>query len=112
MIDLNKALELGRDEEIKTSLAYAYSGRALAYSGQGRYQEAAADFARSVQDCPENAWVHYNHGLMYDKLGEQEKAAVCFELALELNEPPLNSRKRDKAKMYLTQTHPPATTDN
>ncbi len=99
--DLNMAIELGGENETRTNLAYALSGRALAYAGLERFEEAKADFLQSIRDCPENAWVHYNHGRVYDKLGEPAKAAYCFDLALVLDQPALPPRKRERARAYV-----------
>lgn len=108
LLDLNRAIELGIEEGVtRTHLAYAYSARALAHAGLGEYELAFQDFERSIRDCPENAWVHYNHGRAYHALGEQAKAALCFELALQLNDPPLTPRKRSRARAYLNR-HPPS----
>ena len=99
--DLNRALEIGKEDESPASLAYVLSGRALALAGLDRIDEAMRDFAQSIQDCPENAWVHYNHALTYHKMNEPEKARICFELALSLNDPPLPPRKRKRAETFV-----------
>jgi tetratricopeptide (TPR) repeat protein len=100
LADLDRAIELGIETENKVYLAYARSGRALALAGMDRFDEARTDFEASIADCPENAWVHYNHGRVYDKLGENRKAAVCFQLSLALEDPRLTPRKRERAKAY------------
>ncbi len=107
LMDLNEALSQGQ-QETRTHLAYALSGRALAHAGLEHLEEARADFAASIRDCPENAWVHYNHGRVYDKLGEPLKAAHCFELALALDEPSLTPRKRARAQAYVHKHLPEA----
>lgn len=105
LADLNRALELGKDEESASAMAYVRSGRGLALAGLDRIDEAMQDFARSIVDCPENAWVHYNHALTYHKLGEPEKAKVCFALSLALDDPPLPPRKRGRARSFVRQSN-------
>ena len=99
--DLNRAIDLESEGVPPRTLAYALSGRALAYAGLGRFEEATRDFASSIHNCPANAWVHYNHGLMHHQLGKADAAVVCFQLALELREPSLPPRKRDRARGYI-----------
>jgi len=99
--DLNRAIDLESQGVPPRALAYAASGRALAKAGLGRFEEAAQDFEFSIRNCPANAWVHYNHGLMYHQLGKPEAAVVCFQLALDLREPSLPPRKRDRARGYI-----------
>lgn len=79
------------------------NGRARALTGLGRLEEAAAEFETAVRLCPENAWVHYNHGLMYREMGEWTKAVVCFKLALVLDDPPLSTRRRIRAQAFVQQ---------
>jgi tetratricopeptide (TPR) repeat protein len=99
--DLNRAIDVESKGVPPRTLAYAHSGRALARAGLGRFEEAARDFEASIRNCPANAWVHYNYGLMYHQLGKPEAAAVCFQLALDLREPPLTPRKRERARGYV-----------
>ncbi len=101
LADLDRAIELGKNEESPASIAYVLSGRGLSLAGLDRIREAMQDFAQSIVDCPENAWVHYNHALTYHKIGELEKAKTCFALALALNDPPLPPRKRSRAEAFL-----------
>jgi tetratricopeptide (TPR) repeat protein len=99
--DLNRAIEHESRGVPPKTLAYALSGRALARAGLGRFEEAVQDFESSIRNCPANAWVHYNHGLMCHQLGKTDEAVVCFQLALELREPALPPRKRDRARGYV-----------
>lgn len=85
------------------------NGRARALSGLGRFEEAAAEFETAVRLCPENAWVHYNHGLMYREMGEWAKAVHCFKLALVLDDPPLSTRWRIRAQAFVQQVEAQST---
>ena len=96
--DLNRAIRADAGAGSTAVTAYALSGRALAYAGMGRFQEASADFEESIRNSPANAWVHYNHGLMYHQMGNSAAAATCFQLALKLDDPALPPRKRDRAE--------------
>lgn len=99
--NLDQALKLGQGSQSPAVLAYALSGRALAHFGLGHQDAANRDFEESIVNCPANAWVHYNHGLMYHHLAQPEKAAKCFELALNLSAPALSPRKRARAEAAL-----------
>ena len=99
--DLDRAIDVESQGVPPAAVAYAQSGRALASAGLDRFEEAERDFASSIHESPLNAWVHYNRGLMQHQLGKTEAAVACFRLALELREPPLPPRKRDRAKGYI-----------
>lgn len=99
--DLNEAVEIGESYGSRDCLAYSLSARALAFAGLDRLAEAHEDFQRSVELRPENAWVYYNQGLVYSHMESSEEAAVCFQLALSLDEPPLTPRKRQRAKAFV-----------
>jgi tetratricopeptide (TPR) repeat protein len=107
LADLDRAIQLESSSPNRVYLAYARSGRALALAGLDRFDEARDEFEASITDCPENAWVHYNHGRVYDKLGEHRKAAICFQLSLTLNDPCLTPRKRERARAYCEKHLPP-----
>ncbi|MFO7903412.1 MAG: tetratricopeptide repeat protein [Pirellulaceae bacterium] len=101
--DLNKAVEMQRDGESGSGLAYALNGRALAAAGLRRFDEARRDFQESIRLRPNNAWTHYNQGLLYRMLNDLPRAAESFRQALELEEPQLNKRKRKRAEAFLQQ---------
>ena len=103
--DLETAVELAEAFGNNECLAYSLSGRALALAGLNEIEKAEIDFRKSVATRPENAWVYYNQGLVYDKLGRPRDAAICFDLALALEEPPLPARKRQRARAYVAR-HP------
>jgi len=106
LADLERAIALGRKRAGKTGLAYAYNGRALALAGLGRLQEALRDFDRSLQDCPDNAWLDYNRGLVFHHLGRNREAAACFQQALDKTDPALPPKKRQRARGFLKRFAP------
>ena len=107
--DLDRAIELAtHDEEQEESfVAYALNGRALAKAGLERWDDALEDFDLSIQKCPENAWVQYNLGRMYELRGDRRSAVICFQMALVLGQPRLSPRQRERAQAYL-ERHKPA----
>lgn len=104
LADLNRAVNLGRKHGGKTGLAYAYNGRALALAGLGRMAEALRDFDRSLQDCPDNAWLYYNRGLVFHHQGRNREAAACFQQALDKTDPALPPKKRERARGFLKRS--------
>lgn len=103
LADLNRAIEMGEGAEGLIGLAFAYNGRGFALAGLERYEEAKRDFARSISACPDNAWVHYNQGLMFHKLGQEVEARDCFQHALTLDQPALTPRKRERAEGFIAR---------
>ncbi len=108
ILDLDRAIELAtNDEEQEESfVAYALNGRALAKAGLERWNDAIEDFDQSIQKCPENAWLQYNLGRMYDLRGDRRSAVICFQMALVLRQPRLSPRQRERAQAYLDRHRP------
>jgi tetratricopeptide (TPR) repeat protein len=77
--------------------AYARSGRAYAYGGVGQFDLALREFAGAEAVAPENSWLHYLRARCYDEMGEIERAAAGFSMALMVGAPPLNKPKREFA---------------
>ena len=101
--DLNRAVALARETGPSAGLAYSLNGRGRALTGLGRYEEAEQDFAESLRLKPENAWLHFNRGLLYLESGQPEKAATCFELSLNVASPALTPRKQARARGFLAK---------
>jgi tetratricopeptide (TPR) repeat protein len=106
--DLDRAVTLAQQAGAHVVLAYTLDGRALTHAGLGHADAAERDFRDSVAGCPENAWVYYNQGLVYHQQGEDAQAAVCFRLALTLDNPRLPPRKRDRARAFVARHTPSA----
>lgn len=101
LVDLHEAVRLAELFGSRECQAYSLSARALAHAGLDEFESANSDFQRSVEIRPENAWVYYNQGLVYDRMGNPREAAVCFNLALALDNPQLPPRKRQRARAYV-----------
>ena len=101
LTDLNEAVQMAEAFGSRECQAYSLSGRALAQAGLNELDKTRADFQRSINKKPTNAWVYYNQALVYEKMGKPHEAAVCFKLALALEEPPLPARKRERARAYV-----------
>lgn len=102
LLDLDEALDLCEDHDDDLR-AYLQNGRGLALTGLDRYEEATAAFERSIVGRPGNAWVHYNHGLLYVAQGQTPSAVLCFQLALRLTEPALRTGQRARALGFLNR---------
>jgi tetratricopeptide (TPR) repeat protein len=101
--DLNRALELAGDDPAPAAAAYPLCGRGLAHAGLEQYEDALRDLEESLRLCPQNAWAHYNLGLLYRQQGKLHQAAGAFRKALEADTPPLTARKRGRVKAFLAQ---------
>lgn len=60
--------------------------RGILYYDEGRFREAADDLARVVEIQPFNKEAHYKLGQAYQKLGENDKAAVHLSRSDELTQ--------------------------
>ena len=103
LVDLNQAVEMERQSDSQSGLAYALCGRDLAYAGLQQFEAAQRDFDESIHLRPNNAWVHYNRGLMFRMLDKLTQATEAFQHALTLDDPPLTKRKRERARAFLQQ---------
>ena len=67
-----------------SDLALAYSARALAYSVQGRYDQAIPDYDQSLALDPNSAIALNNRAWAYFKSGQPERGSTDVEKALAL----------------------------
>jgi tetratricopeptide (TPR) repeat protein len=81
--------------------AFARNGRAASYAGLGDFGRALEEFGKSVELCPENAWVYYNRAEAYQNYGDQKNAVENYKLALAKKRPKLTSLKRAHAETVL-----------
>lgn len=98
---LDRSVSLAREEDDLTGLAYSLNGRGRALTGLERFAEAEECFAESVRLKPDNAWLHFNRGLMYFAQQKMASAQACFELALCLDSPGLPPGKRIRAQGFV-----------
>jgi tetratricopeptide (TPR) repeat protein len=81
--------------------AFGRNGRAATYAGLGDFGRALEEFAKSVELCPENAWVYYNLAEAFQDHGDQKNAVENYKLALSKKKPKLTARKRTRAETAL-----------
>lgn len=98
--DYDKAIELDPDYD---NVDYAYNNRGFAYGSLGKYEQAFSDFERAIALNPDNAWVYYNRALIHIDMGQSTNAIPDLELALQLEGPPLDPKRRAKAEELLEQ---------
>jgi tetratricopeptide (TPR) repeat protein len=104
LADLQRAYQLILSKHhAPPAMAYILSGRGLAYTLLGRFDEASEDFGRSIELCPDNPWVHYRLGLLHNQLGDRRAAALCLRLSLHLEEPQVPPVYRRRAAAYLRE---------
>ena len=101
LVDLNQAVDMARQACQTIVLAYALNGRSLTLAGMERNEESKRDFDESARLCPTNPWVYYHRGIRKFHFNELADAKVLLELALELNNPPLSKRKKQRARIAL-----------
>ncbi|HTQ55600.1 MAG TPA: tetratricopeptide repeat protein [Bryobacteraceae bacterium] len=104
LTDLNRAIELAYEQDRASISAYSHSGRGLAHGGLGAYEEAFRDFSESISQAPDNAWVYFNRAVVYERMGQTDKARADYETALNKRTPPLNRWKREQAAARLRET--------
>ena len=81
--------------------AFARNGRAATYAGLGDFHRALEEFGKSVELCPENAWVYYNLAEAFQNQGDRKGAFENYKLALIKRKPKLPLRKRARAENAL-----------
>jgi TolB-like protein len=75
----------------------AYVCRGDAYSRQGRYDLAVADYDRTIQINPRRADVYYRKGDLYERAGRPRLAAVSYRKYVQVA-PPQQVRKIERAR--------------
>jgi tetratricopeptide (TPR) repeat protein len=100
--DLETAVKLARTSSA-SGLPYSLSGLGKTLTGLVRYEEAEAAFRESLSIRPDNAWLHFNRGLLYLAKDDHRSAGFCFELALRLDNPRLSPRKRVRAEAFVAK---------
>ncbi|MEO1529185.1 MAG: tetratricopeptide repeat protein [Planctomycetota bacterium] len=103
--DLDRAIDQSRELGQSQVLAFALNGRALALAGIDRDEESRRDYEESVELCPNNAWAHYNRGLVLFQSGQLEQAQQAMRQSLECDHPELTKRKRERAQAILNKTN-------
>jgi len=86
--------------------AFARNGRAASYAGLGDLGRALEEFGKSIDLCPENAWVYFNRAEAYQNHGDQKNAVENYKLALAKKSPKLTSLKRAHAESVLSALAP------
>ena len=81
--------------------AFSLNGRALAHGGLGDFEQAMADFDRSISLCPNNAWVYFNRAKVYEKRSFLEKAVADYIVSVQKKSPKLCALKREYAEVKI-----------
>ena len=98
---LDRSVEIAREQDDLVGLAFSLSGRGRALAGLGRFDEADVSFTESLKLRPDNAWLHFNRGMMYFEQKKLKQALACFELALCVDSPKLPPGKRRRAAGFV-----------
>lgn len=101
---LDRSIEIARDEDDRVGLAFSVNGRARALAGLGRFAEAEQAFEESLRLKPDNAWLHFNRGLMYVEQQDATNAVTCYEESLRVSSPKLPPAKRRRAAGFIEMT--------
>jgi|GEM_PF-2952626 len=102
LADLDRAVEKLQQQGCDRALAAALNGRSVALGGLERWDEAWQNWEQSLTLRPDNAWLHFNGGVLNLGQNESARAGWCFALALQCSDPQLPPRKRLQARGYLT----------
>jgi tetratricopeptide (TPR) repeat protein len=100
---LDRSIVIARKKEDFIGLAFSLNGRGRALAALGRLEEADEAFRESLKLRPENAWLHFNRGLMYAEQNKLNSALACFELALSVESPKLPPGKRRRATGFINR---------
>ena len=81
LVNLNNALDLDETD------ASAYTNLGIVYRNLGRYDDALAAYAHSIEMCQSDCYIEYNNrGVVYSSLGRYDDALADYNHALTLNE--------------------------
>jgi tetratricopeptide (TPR) repeat protein len=83
--------------------AFRRNGRGLALGGLGDFGGALAEFERSINLCPDNAWVYYNRAQVYERAGDARKAIADYQISLSKKNPALNPLRKERAQERLRE---------
>lgn len=83
--------------------AYARNGLGAAYAGLEQFGLSSEQFKKSIELCPDNAWVYFNRAEVFRNRGERTNAIEDYLLALSKKDPKLTASKRLHAKRMLEQ---------
>jgi tetratricopeptide (TPR) repeat protein len=83
--------------------AFRRNGRGLALGGLGDFDAAMAEFERSLNLCPDNAWVYYNRAQVHERAGTPRKAIEDYQISLTKKNPALNPLRKRRAQERLRQ---------
>ena len=98
---IDRSVEISRAQQDPIGMAFSLNGRGRALVGLGRHREAEEAFDESLKLKPDNAWLHFNRGILYLDQKEPAQALVCFELALCVQSPKLPPGKRRRAAGFI-----------
>lgn len=101
---LDRSIEIAQEEDDRVGLAYSLNGRGRALAGMGRVAEAEEAFTESFRLKPDNAWLHFNRGLMYVEQNDPVKAVDCYEQSLRVSSPKIPPAKRRRATGFIDST--------
>jgi tetratricopeptide (TPR) repeat protein len=88
--------------------AFIRNGRGLALAGLGDSDAAMAEFERSINLSPDNAWVYYNRAQVYDRAGNARDASADYQASLIKKKPALNPLRKQRAQERLRELGPAA----
>lgn len=101
-INLDKALKLAKGEIKNTSDIYAYDTLAWVYYKLGEFDKAQDAIYKSLRLGTKDARLFYHAGMIYYKLGVQEKAKKYLNLAINTN-PHFNEEAVEESKKILIE---------
>jgi tetratricopeptide (TPR) repeat protein len=65
--------------------AIQYHEKGVAFSREGRLEEALSAFKRATKLFPDYGKAYYNMGVVYHELGEDDEAIEAYEKAIEID---------------------------
>ena len=77
----------------------AANNLALVYKQQGKYAEAATLLTSFLERDADNTTLHYNLGLVYQEIGDLERASMHFTRVIDLE--PNGSERSERARRFL-----------
>ena len=66
--------------------AVGWYNKGIDYYNNGKFEKAIECYTKAIEIDPDIAWVYYNRGLVYEKMGRDSDAQADFKKACDMGD--------------------------